>query len=78
MSSEAREFKEWEMEGMARGWIGAAVCITHDGYPTTLAEDEETEEGGDPCIHMHRLYESREVGVEVEKNHSPSVWRRSF
>jgi hypothetical protein len=68
-------YEEWLQAGLDAGFCGPAVCSTHDGIPTTQAEDEEFEEG-DPCINIIRLYESPEVKAEVEANHSPSVWRK--
>jgi len=67
---------EWYDYGLEKGFIGPAVCQTHDGAPTTLQEDEEYEEGGDPCIFVIRMYEDEEHRKAIEENHSPSVWRR--
>lgn len=69
------EFDEWLEIGTTNGWCGPAVCYTHDGLPTSAAEDDEYEEG-DPCIHILRLYESSGAKLEVEQNHSPSIWRK--
>lgn len=69
-------FDEWLKLGYDNGWVGAPVCETHDGLPTSVAEDEEFETG-EPCIHIMRLYESPEVKEAVEENHAPSVWRAS-
>jgi hypothetical protein len=68
------DFEEWLKFGFDQGWCGPAVCYTHDGLPTTQAEDEEFEMG-DPCIHILRLYDDAEVKQAVQENHSPSVWR---
>lgn len=68
------EFEEWLQIGITEGFCGPAVCYTHDGLPTTIAEDEEFE-SGDPCIHIIRLYEDATIKQGVEVNHSPSVWR---
>ena len=68
------DFDTWLQDGITNGWIGPAVCYTHDGLPTSEAEDSEFEEG-DPCIHILRLYEDPAVKLEVEANHSPSTWR---
>jgi hypothetical protein len=68
------DYQEWLDFGQANNWVGPAVCYTHDGLPTSEAEDLEWEEN-DPCIHVLRLYESVEVKNAVEENHSPSVWR---
>lgn len=72
---EPLEFDEWMAYGLARGWAGPPVCSTHDGIPTSEAEDDEFEEG-DPCIHVIRLYEDAETKAAVEENHAPSVWRQ--
>ena len=68
-------YQEWLDFGQENSWVGPAVCYTHDGLPTSEAEDAEWEEN-DPCIHILRLYESAEVEKAVEENHSPSVWRK--
>lgn len=70
----SKRFDEWLQEGLSLGFCGPAVCYTHDGLPTTVAEDEEFEEG-DPCIHVLRLYEDNATKIGVETNHAPSVWR---
>jgi hypothetical protein len=71
-----KTFDEWLQEGISNGFVGPAICYTHDGLPLSEQEDEEFEEG-DPCIHILRLYEDRETKNAVEENHSPSTWRAS-
>jgi hypothetical protein len=68
------DFDSWLQEGVTKGWVGPSICYTHDGLPTSQAEDEEFEES-DPCIHILRLYEDPTVKLAVEENHSPSIWR---
>lgn len=70
------DFDEWLRMGMEKGWCGPAVCQTHDGTPTTTDEDEEFEEG-DPCLHILRLYADDITRKGVERNHAPSIWRRT-
>ena len=70
----SKSFDEWLQEGLSLGFCGPAICATHDGLPTTVAEDEEFEEG-DPCIHVLRLYEDEATKLGVEANHGPSTWR---
>lgn len=69
-------FDEWLAHGVAQGWCGPAVCYTHDGTPTTEAEDNEFDSGGDPCLHVVRLYPDDATKKAVEANHAPSVWRK--
>jgi hypothetical protein len=66
---------EWMAYGLAAGWVGPAVCYTHDGLPTTVDEDEEFETG-DPCLHILRLYTENYERLAVEFNHAPSEWRK--
>lgn len=69
------EFDRWLREGYEAGWIGPPVCSVHDGTPTTAEEDDEFDTGGDPCVHVLRLYADASDKAGVEANHSPSVWR---
>jgi len=68
-------FEEWLEFGWKQGWISGPCCSTHDGTPSTEAEDAEWEDGGDPCIHVIRLYESEFHKKQVERNSPPAVWR---
>jgi len=70
-------YNQWIAIGIEQGWCGPAVCYTHDGLPMTVPEEEEWDEGQDPCIHIVRLYDSNETRLGVEYNHSPSNWRKS-
>jgi hypothetical protein len=67
-------FDEWVKYGLDNNWCGPAVCYTHDGLPTSQAEDDEFEEA-DPCLHIIRLYEDEDQKKAIEENHSPSLWR---
>jgi hypothetical protein len=69
------EIDEWVAVGVAKGYCGPIVCSTHDGIPTTLAEDEAFDEGDDPCVPVVRMYACPDEKHEVESNHSASVWR---
>lgn len=70
------DFDKWLKMGMDLNYCGPPICITHDGEPYTEEEFEEFDDGGDPCIHMIRPYYDIAERMEVEKNHSASVWRR--
>lgn len=71
-------FEDWIKYGISMGWCGPPVCSTHDGVPTSASEDEEWENGSDPCIHVIRMYEDAEQKKGVEENHSPSQWRDHY
>lgn len=71
------EFNEWFLVGIDAGFCGPILCVQHDGAPMTEAEEQDAEEGGDPCVPMVRVYESVEQRQLVEANHPPSVWRRT-
>ena len=70
-----KTFEEWLQEGISLGFCGPAICEPHDGLPLSLEEELEFDTGNDPCIHVLRLYEDRDIKAAVESNHSPSVWR---
>jgi hypothetical protein len=71
-------FDEWMAEGIKQGFCGPPVCAVHDGDPTTEAEDMELWDGGEPCYHVVRMYNSSEVKALVERNHPPSMWRNEW
>lgn len=73
-----KSFDEWIQEGIKQGWCGPPVCYTHDSFPISEQEDEEFGDGGDPCMHMIRLYESLEHKKAIEESHSPSQWRNNY
>jgi hypothetical protein len=58
MSSEydEQEFHAWLVSGIEKGWISDPFCYTHDGDPyMTEEEEQEWEDGGDPCSHVVKL-----------------------
>lgn len=54
--SESELFWTWLTTGIDAGWVSAPVCATHDGVPGTSDEDDEWDDGGDPCQHVVRLW----------------------
>lgn len=60
-------FDEWLVIGREHGYCSMPACNTHDGVPQTPAELAEWDDGGDPCVHVIRLYESPEQMAEAEK-----------
>jgi hypothetical protein len=69
------DFNVWLSHGYVMGWCGPAVCDTHDGVPMSETELAEFDDGGDPCLHILRLYEDKEHKKTIEESHSPSIWR---
>jgi hypothetical protein len=52
------EFQIWFDNGVKRGWITDMFCATHDGIPSlTEEEEQEWEDGGDPCQFCVRIME---------------------
>lgn len=49
-------YYEWVKYGMDKGWCSEAVCVTHDGLPSTDSEMDEWEDGSDPCEFALRLW----------------------
>lgn len=66
---------EWLFYGIEKGYCGPPVCATHDGLPTNIEEEEEFDEGHDPCVFVIRPYADDNDKQSVETNHSPSIWR---
>lgn len=53
---ESLEFAEWLRQGIDNEWITQPFCNTHDIDPgMTEEEQEEWEQGFDPCQHVVRL-----------------------
>lgn len=44
------EFVDWLNIGTEKGWVSGPVCATHNGLPNTEEEENEWEEGYDPCV----------------------------
>jgi hypothetical protein len=68
-------FDEWIKMGYDNGYCSPPVCSQHDGPPTTALEDEQWDQGEDPCLHVVRVYSTIEEKKSVEANYSPAVWR---
>jgi hypothetical protein len=65
------DFDAWLETGWRHGWAGAPVCVSHDGMPTTEAEDDDP----DLCVHIIRLYPDADTRAAVHANHAASNWR---
>lgn len=73
--SRQMDFDTWARIGYESGWCSPPMCYIHDGLPATATEDEEINEGNDPCIHIVRLYETLDQKKGCEANNSAAVWR---
>jgi hypothetical protein len=48
---------DWVLYGVEKGWCALPACATHDGVPGTPEEDEDWEDGIDPCQVVLRLWD---------------------
>ena len=56
--NEESEFGNWLQLGIDKNWITEPFCMTHDGDPyMTEYEEQEWENGGDPCCHVVKFIE---------------------
>ena len=51
------DFETWMKYGYDNNWISDVFCNTHDGGPLTDDEQQEWDEGGDPCMFCVRVME---------------------
>lgn len=58
-------FYEWIEFGQSKGWVSEIVCATHDGLPSSPAEELEWEDGGDPCEPSVRVWSRKITGCDV-------------
>ena len=62
------EYDRWLAHGITHKWISDPYCSIHEGEPLRDWEEDEFEDGGDPCILAVRLwkdgYEDVSGGVE--------------
>jgi len=58
------DFDEWVQYGYDRKWCLPPTCDTHDGVPMTIDEEAAYEAGGDPCIHVLRVFDTPENWTE--------------
>lgn len=49
-------FFAWVEEGKKKGWVSGPICATHEGLPNTTEEENEWDEGYDPCILGMRVW----------------------
>jgi hypothetical protein len=53
------DFNDWLALGLEKGWITEPFCNTHEGYQfLTDEQQEEFNEGGDPCVVVIQIKES--------------------
>jgi hypothetical protein len=53
---EGMTFDDWLAIGIEVGWVTQIVCQTHDGTEMTPAEEQDWEDGYDPCIPVMRVW----------------------
>lgn len=53
---EQQEYLDWLNLGISKKWVSEPFCYTHDGDPyMTEEEEQQWEEGGDPCSPVLKL-----------------------
>ena len=55
---EIDDFVAWFQRGKEQGWVSDIYCGTHEGPPLTEEEEQDWEDGGDPCVFEMRIWES--------------------
>ena len=64
-------FDEWLRYGIGKGWASDVNCYTHEGFDLTPEDISEFDEGGDPCVHVVRIWvdniqnQGEDFGAEV-------------
>jgi hypothetical protein len=56
VETEVVEFADWMQTGIDRGWVSDIVCSTHNGLPLRKDEEDEFDEGYDPCVPGVRVW----------------------
>lgn len=51
-----QDFHEWLQIGIDNKWISPINCFTHEWLPLTPEEEQEFEDGYDPCIPAIRVW----------------------
>ena len=57
------DFFEWRDLGIANKWISEPFCDTHDTGYMTEEEQQEWENGNDPCMVVFRVWEDN---IEID------------
>lgn len=71
----APSFDEWLLQGVLLGFCSPVLCDTHDGIGLTEDQEDEFEQGFDPCVHVIQVFESKEAQRFIFENHSPIQYR---
>jgi hypothetical protein len=54
--TEIKDVYDWIAYGIQQGWCTSSFCNTHEGDPwMTPEEEQEWEDGGDPCLFVIKL-----------------------
>lgn len=48
--------EEWLELGIEKGWVSSPFCGTHDTSPMTAEEEQQWEDGSDPCSGHVRIW----------------------
>jgi len=53
---EQEQFEDWLKVGIEAKWISVPDCTTHNGFPMRDWEEDQFEQGYDPCIVATRIW----------------------
>ena len=60
------DYFDWRDLGISKGWISEPFCDTHDPGFMTEEEEQDLEDGNDPCMLVFRIWEDN-----IEKKEQP-------
>lgn len=68
-TSDQMSFDEWIAKGIENKWCTPIHCATHYGNALTVEEENEWDEGGDPCLYVTRMcYDATEHDAVMQNN----------
>lgn len=56
VDAEWDQFLAWLHDGQRRGWVSAQYCARHETAPIDEGEEQDIDDGWDPCIPCVRIW----------------------
>lgn len=67
-------FEQWMRIGIENRWVLPPTCYSHDGVPTSEEEEQQFDQGQDPCINVMRVCEPV-YWQDIYDNTTSMQWR---